>query len=212
MHHRTLLLLVIALFALSARATEPPPVNQLPMYGERPKSAALTKADEDFVQSFQTMGISRQEAAKMVLAKAWSSWTDRDFSTAMRRFNQAWLLDADNAEAYYGFALITAVRGGSNTEVERLFTLAITKPSANADLHVKYGRFLGMQKQFDKSLAQLNRALALCSTAHNARSNASMVYYLQGDFGKACTWAKTAKENGDELEPGYLEDMCRRAK
>jgi Flp pilus assembly protein TadD len=57
----------------------------------------------------------------------------------------------------------------------------------------------------------LNKALKLSPTAHNARSNISFVYYLEHNFKNACSWAKVAQKNGDELEKGYLEEMCRRA-
>jgi surface antigen len=38
------------------------------------------------------------------------------------------------------------------------------------------------------------------------------VYYLKGDAGNACDWAKKAQKNGDAQEKGFLEDMCRLAK
>lgn len=60
-------------------------------------------------------------------------------------------------------------------------------------------------------MVQLNKALQLAPSARNARSNISFVYYLKGDFSNACTWAKDAQKNGDQLENGFLEDMCRRA-
>jgi Flp pilus assembly protein TadD len=44
-----------------------------------------------------------------------------------------------------------------------------------------------MQKQLDKSMVQLNKALQLSSTARNARSNIAFVHYLKGDTGNACT-------------------------
>ena len=127
------------------------------------------------------------------------------------RFNQAWLLDPENGNIYHGFAVVTAVRGGTPSEVEKLFLLALSKPKVDSVAFVDYGRFLWTQKQYEKSLVQLNKALERSSTARNARSNISMVYYLKGDFSNACEWAKAAQKNGDVLESGFLEDMCRRA-
>jgi Tfp pilus assembly protein PilF len=121
------------------------------------------------------------------------------------------LLDPENGNAYHGFALVTSVRGGTPSEVERLFQLAVSKTKIDPVAFVDYGRFLWTQKQLEKSLVQLNKALQLSPTARNARSNISFVYYLKGDAGNACSWAKDAQKNGDELEKGFLEDMCRRA-
>jgi Tfp pilus assembly protein PilF len=181
------------------------------MYGEREKNDAMKNADAAFIASIEKQGLSREEGAKQVIRSAWSYWTKRDIATAILRFNQAWLLDPENGDAYHGFALVTAVRGGSPVEVERLFLLAVSKPKVDPVAFVDYGRFLWTQKQLEKSLTQLNKALQLSSTAFNARSNISFVHYLKGDFGNACTWAKDAQKNGDELEKGYLEEMCRRA-
>lgn len=181
------------------------------MYGEREKTAEMKSADAAFVASIEKQGLSRQEGAKQVIQSGWSYWAKRDLVTAMSRFNQAWLLDPENGNAYHGFALVTSVRSGSPSEVERLFLLAISKSRVDPVVFVDYGRFLWTQKQLERSLVQLNKALQLSSTAHNARSNISFVHYLKGDFGNACTWARDAQKNGDELERGFLEDMCHRA-
>ena len=202
---------IAALLAFGAAFADSPPVNQLPMYGEREKTPEMKNADAAFLASFEKQGISRQEGAKQVLQSAWSSWVKRDFATATSRFNQAWLLDPENGNAYHGFAVVVSVRGGTPTEVERLFQLAVSKPNVDAVAFVDFGRFLWTQKQLEKSMVQLNRALQLSPTARNARSNISFVHYLKGDAANACTWARDAQKNGDELEKGFLEDMCRRA-
>ena len=211
MKRRWLIALVTALLAVGSALADSLPINQLPMYGEREKNEAMKTSDADFIASFETKGISREEAAKQVIPLAWSYFGKRDAATAMSRFNQAWLLDPENGDAYHGFALVTSVRGGSPGDVERLFQLATSKSKVSPVAFVDYGRFLWTQKQLDKSLAQLNKALQLSSTACNARSNISFVHFLKGDFCSACTWAKDAQKNGDQLEKGYLEDMCRRA-
>jgi Tfp pilus assembly protein PilF len=211
MKRHWLITLVTVLLAVGSALADPLPINQLPMYGEREKNEAMKTSDAAFIASFETKGISREDAAKQVMQLAWSYFGKRDAASAMSRFNQAWLLDPENGDAYHGFALITSVRSSAPGEVERLFQLAISKPKVSAEAFVDYGRYLWTQKQLDKSLVQLNKALQLSSTAYNARSNISFVHFLKGDFGSACTWAKDAQKNGDQLEKGYLEDMCLRA-
>jgi len=202
---------IAALLTFNTAFADSLPTNQLPMYGEREKTAEMKNADAAFIASIEKQGLSRQEGAKQVIQSGWSYWAKRDLATAMSRFNQAWLLDPENGNAYHGFALVTSVRGGTPRDVERLFQLAVSKPNVAPVAFVDYGRFLWTQKQLEKSLVQLNKALQLSPTARNARSNISFVHYLKGDAGNACTWAKDAQKNGDELEKGFLEDMCRRA-
>lgn len=208
---RHCLIMFIAALILDPAFADALPANQLPMYGEREKTAEMKNADAAFFAAVEKQGLSRREAATRAIQTGWSYWAKRDLVSAMARFNQAWLLDPENGNAYHGFALVTSVRGGTPSEVERLFQLAVSKKNVDEVAFVDYGRFLWTQKQLGKSLVQLNKALQLSPTARNARSNISFVYYLKGDASSACTWAKDAQKNGDELENGFLEDMCRRA-
>ncbi|WP_136417971.1 hypothetical protein [Herbaspirillum sp. ST 5-3] len=201
---------IVALLIRDATFADSLPVNQLPMYGGREKTAKMKSADAALFAAVEKKGYSRQEAAKRAIQIGWSSWAKSDLATAMSRFNQAWLLDPENGNAYHGFALVTSVRGGAPSEVEHLFQMAISKSNVDPVAFVDYGRFLWTQKQLDKSLVQLKKALQLSPTARNARSNISFVHYLKGDASSACIWAKDAQKNGDELEKGFLEDMCHR--
>ena len=200
----------VLLIATAAHA-DPLPINQLPMYGGRAKTEAMKSADADFIASMDKQGLSRAEGAKQALRLGWAAWARKDMTMAMARFNQAWLLDPENGNAYHGFALVTAVRGGAPSDMERFFLLATSKPGVDAEAFVDYGKFLWMQKRLDASQVQLNKALQVSKTARNARSNMAFVHYLKNDFAGACTWAREAKANGDTLEMGFSEEMCRRA-
>lgn len=65
------------------------PANQLPMYGEREKTAEMKNADAAFIASIEKQGLSREEGAKQVVRSGWSYWAKRDLATAIARFNQA---------------------------------------------------------------------------------------------------------------------------
>ena len=181
------------------------------MYGERTKTAEMKKADAVLIDAIEKQGLSHQEAAARAIQTGWSYWRKNDLVTAISRFNQGWLFDPENGDAYHGFALVTSARGGAPSEVERFFLMAVSKSNISPEVFVDYGYFLWKQKQLEKSLVQLNKALALSSTAHNARSNIALVHYLKKDMASACTWAKAAQKNGDQLEKGFLEDMCSKA-
>jgi Tfp pilus assembly protein PilF len=201
---------ILIVLAIAPALAEP--INEVPMYGGRPKSAEMIAADNAFLETIRQRGLSRADGAKEAVRLGWSYlWQKKDPATAMKRFNQAWLLDPENGNIYHGFAVLTSVRGGQPAEVERLFQLAIAKPDVDVLAFVDYGRFLWTQRQLDQSLAQLNKALKISSSARNARANISFVHYLKSDFAAACVWAMDAQRNGDSLEKGYLEDMCRRA-
>ena len=88
--------------------------------------------------------------------------------------------------------------------------MAFEKPKVTVMAHVDFGRFLWTQGRYNESLGRLHMALELVPRANNARAHISFVHYKLGNFEKACEWGKRAETNGDELEPGYHDDMCDR--
>lgn len=105
------LLGIVLLHCLPGCETVPskPRIDNLPMYGQpdiqRPDF--LKKADEDFVRSASNaFGGSRTDASKAWAAEAETFLQKGNLDYAMRRYNQAWLLDPENYKAYWGFGRI----------------------------------------------------------------------------------------------------------
>jgi Tfp pilus assembly protein PilF len=186
-------------------------VNEVPMYGGIVKTEEMKKADDAFVTKMQQAGYSRENGAKVLVQKGWAAFDKGDLNGAVRRFNQAWLLDPENGDIYHGFAVVVHRRDNALSEAEKYFRTALSKSRVHVNAYVDYGRFLWLQTRYDESLVQLNKAIKISPKAYNAYSNISFVYYKKGDFPQACKWAKDAKANNDQWEQGYLEEMCRRA-
>lgn len=205
--------LIMLALASGCGKQESLPANQLPMYGGIEKTDAQKKADEKLIASLKDGGFTLEQGSDNAVKSGWVAFhkKDRDLATAMKRFNQAWLLDPENGDAYHGFALVLAERKSPPDEVEKYFRLALSKPRVGINSHVDYGRFLWTQKKYPESLAQLQKSLEIDPKAWKARSHISFVYYKMGDYASACEWARKARENKDPLEDGYLEDMCSKA-
>lgn len=105
--YQRLALSIVAL-VLVACAT---PINERPMYGGREKTPAMREADARFIQDCIADGTNREAASREVSQLGWQYFFRNDFSTAMKRFNQDWLLDPNNPEAYWGFGLIRKKEG-----------------------------------------------------------------------------------------------------
>ena len=204
---------VLALFVLEAQSQMKTarPANEIPMYGDPDKPTRLSKSDAAFIASIEKAGHTRQEVAKDVMYKGWDLFRKLEYDSAIKRFNQAWLLDQNNPDAYHGFAVIVAQRDNKPSEAEKFFRKAVAMPGVNVNAHVDFGRFLLENFRLDESLIHFQNAIAASPTAPNARSNASIAYAKKGDFVQACEWAKGARENKDTLVDGYVEDMCNRA-
>lgn len=201
--------LLCLVFAGSGEAQESLPVNQQPMYGGVEKTEAMKEADEQFLSRVAGMGYTREAGSRKSVDLGWRYLFDGDATSAMTRFNQAWLQNPENGDAYHGFAVVTAQRGGPPEEVEKYFKLAAAKPGVGATALVDYARFLNMLGRHDEAIAQGRNALAVSPAARNARIQISYAYISLEDAAQACDWGRQARDNGDHIEPpDYLATVC----
>jgi tetratricopeptide (TPR) repeat protein len=94
---------IIGVIVLTSCATGPrqPAINEIPEYGHQPKSAEMEKADQEFLAIAQKY----PDAANQMLQKGWAFVQRGDLLSAVKRFNQAWLIDSTRWEIYWGFAV-----------------------------------------------------------------------------------------------------------
>ena len=202
---------VLLLYLFTTQAHPQLPASEIPMYGSSAdKPRKLTEKDAAFIASIEKAGKTRQAVAIEVIRQAWEAYGKTDYKSAIRKFNQAWLLDPGNGDAYHGFALISTVRDKNSDAAEKFFRMALAKPGVSASAYVSYGRFLWIVERLDESLVQLQKALAVSPAARDARLHIARVYYKKKDYGKACEWARGAKANHDDLPPDVLEDLCKK--
>lgn len=79
------------------------------MYGQPriPRPAALQKADADFVRKVTTDFGDAKKASNLWIDQAERFIEQRNLDYAMRRYNQAWLLDSTNYRAFWGFGRVS---------------------------------------------------------------------------------------------------------
>jgi Flp pilus assembly protein TadD len=167
MHHGNILLSIVAatILAACASAGAPqsgnPPLNLIPMYGypKIEKSAALKKADDDFIKAVVGTAGSREEVSRGFAGEGWRHLGNGDAANAMRRFNQSWLLNPNNYQPYWGFgALLLAQRKPSEaaTHFEKALSL-INEESEKPRLLSDASRAYSAQGAFaaDKMMAEV---------------------------------------------------------
>ena len=115
------------------------PVDQVPMYGgmDRQSVPELKKGDEEFIEKSSTAFGGRENAAKKWVEQAFAFYDHDQLDMAMRRFNQAWLLDPQNPGVYWGFGAVAHDRGlafGAYDMEIRAYKLGFRDASFLADL------------------------------------------------------------------------------
>ena len=83
-------------------------IDEVTMYGgmDRSKVARLKEADETFISGVTKEFGSKEKAAVIFVNAGYKFYKQDQPSMAMRRFNQAWLLDPNNPEVFTGFAAV----------------------------------------------------------------------------------------------------------
>jgi Tfp pilus assembly protein PilF len=207
-----ILSLVCTLFLLGcAHASSDTASDLLPMYGtERglTKTPEMLAADQKFLAMVHEKGFTDETASKKSSQLGWSYLAKGDPVTAMKRFNQAWLTDPNNGEAYHGFAVVAADQKKPPADVRHLFDLAVALPGTDASSYVDYGRYLWMQGRRDEALAILQRGLNVDPHARNAQRHMAVISAEMGDKANACTFGKGAIANGDDLPQNVADSLC----
>ncbi len=111
----SLLTVIFAGVLVAGCAMAPPEkkIDTVPMYGqpEIPRPDFLKKADEDFVRE-AVAGLGSREKASHVWWLQGEEFVNKgDLDCAMRRYNQAWLLNPNSYRPYWGFARIRIEQG-----------------------------------------------------------------------------------------------------
>lgn len=81
-------------------------INLVPMYGNIQKCKAQLDSDKNFLELSDKHQPDRATAAIEMLDTGWYYIHQGDYDAAIKRVNQAWLLDSTNIAIYASFAVI----------------------------------------------------------------------------------------------------------
>ena len=110
--------------ALAARAAQDTKPDTLPMFGQPSikRSEHLRESDEIFIKTAVAKHGNRTAASNAAIIQGWESIRSGDSMTALRRFNEGWLLAPDNPGAFWGFGAILSQQGKLAEAIEQLET------------------------------------------------------------------------------------------
>jgi len=98
------------------------PAETLPMYGQpgivRPDD--LKKADAVFARQATTEYGSPGAASRVWAAQGWVSLRNAKPELALQKFNQAWLLNSQNYQVFWGFGAVLSEQGRLAEAIEQL--------------------------------------------------------------------------------------------
>lgn len=170
----TVLSLLLTLAQADVAKGDQIPINLLPMYGAPSvlKTAEQIQIDQEFISNTTKSGISRDSAAVVLWSMGMKALIDRDRETAMKRFNQSWLLDPECFLAYWGFGKITYNPANAQEALEyydKSLTLLQSKKERPSLKNIKQGFYydIGRAYAFAAILDSL-KAPAYCKKADDS--------------------------------------------
>jgi Tfp pilus assembly protein PilF len=182
------------------------PFNEQPMFGGQPKTPEMLAADQQFFAATAKFGYTPAQGSDKSVQLGWQYFFQKhDVPTAMKRFNQAWLLDPDNGDAFHGFAVLVMSRDHDATQADALFQQGIAKARQSPGIYLDYGRFLLTVQRPGEAVVQLRKALAYPNMGPDAEALLTLALNQSGEKDAAC--AESAKVQDKAQQP--IRDAAR---
>jgi tetratricopeptide (TPR) repeat protein len=208
--------LLTAAFILFANLTHADDRNLLPKYGNLPKADWQKAADDAYITATDEEYHGDREKASMDTAmRGWQYLAGGDLEDAMRRFNQAWLLNNENGIALWGMAAVET-EWEKFDESLKLFAEAEKFVGREINFSVDYSRAVGMAGVKRKDDALIKDAFDRFERIYqrdpqNGRNlkNWAMTLFGGGKYSEAWAKVKLAESTPDKghLDPSFLADL-----
>jgi tetratricopeptide (TPR) repeat protein len=180
----------------------------LPLYGGASPAQAQQFVGVAVLADIDRSFASRAEASKFFSTKGFEYLVEHQPDTAAVRFNLAWVLDPQNADAYRGLAVLLSQRKAPATEVQTLLLQGLAVAPTNAYLLTDAAttaadRYATTKKKKDltEAAGYVQRALLADPNNADAWQTQARIRYEQEDYAGA--WEAVHK--GQALNMGSLD-------
>ena len=211
---------VLSIFALVGCASAPRQrsINEIPEYGNQPKSPEMLQADQEFLAL--TKG-KEKESFDHMMNVGWSFFQRGDIGTAIKRFNQAWLIDSTRGtaikrfnqawlidstryESYWGFAAAEGRLNNLETS-KHYYEKALSHGGDTKILNPEYAIVLREQAKAENNsdkLAESDNLFKSEIEAGNEKAACIYAYQLYRDNKKeyACQIMESCPDDKDNLK------------
>jgi tetratricopeptide (TPR) repeat protein len=209
---RAIAAIVVAMGFLSGSAMAESS-NLAPKYGEEPKNEARIASDRKFIEEIDKhyQG-NRKQAATDIAARGWQFLRQNNSDDAMRRFNQAWLMDNKNGHALWGMATVSAIRGRIPDSL-KLFAEAEQFVGDDIDFAVDHAKTLGIAGAQTNDGPMLKDAFGRFAKLHERApqhtmnlQNWAITLYHVGNYAEAWEKVKLAEATprGAQVDKAFI--------
>lgn len=171
-----------------------------PRFGDREKNAEQKASDAEFIALMLAADSAPRKASDLLLAHGFERLRAGDLTSAMYRFNQAFLMDSTNTDIYWGYGSFfmeldrplmahTMFRAGLSLDSTNVHLLTDEATAYLAERHPYTSTDSAYAAELlDKAIATLERALRHDPAYHPALQRMVVCKSQRGDCRAARTW------------------------
>jgi tetratricopeptide (TPR) repeat protein len=195
-------------------------INLMPEYGNAVKSQGQIDEDNKFIATVLKQDTTRKKGSDHLVQLGFNYLYRGDLLTAMRRFNQAWLLNPKNEDAYWGFGSVYFYFNDVNEALKQLDRgLLINPQSSNiltdkATIYIQFYMDKHDAGYLDKAIETFIRSYKIDHTNQNTLFKLSAAYYYKNDCVNAWKYYdECMKLGGQPITAEYtdaLKKQCKR--
>ncbi len=208
-------------------------IRLLPEYGNVQKTEEQKKADDELIQTSIAADVTAAKASAHLVSLGFTYFGRRDIKTAMYRFNQAWLLDHTNENAYWGFGAVYFSFGDYDAALKMYDRGLALNPKSSKILNDKATIYMAMlddvpdlgkiydgmathkfeeealsanEKLLSKAIDLLRQSYAIDPHDQNTTFKMSTLYFAVGHCVYALQYYKECKTDGGQPITKEYED------
>ena len=196
--------------------------NEMPMYNGT-RSPLLAEASQGEQSQYRAKS---RELSQL----GWEYFYKDDRRTAIKRFNQAWLLDPENPGAWWGFGAIMGIRGEENNSpgycrdgikyLEKALELSNEDPKIKVDLaiaHTKCGQLcilvdgndVNARKEFNVANEMFEQVKKAVPDFPPLWLNWAYLKYYEKDYAVSGQYLDKARHLGVEVPKKFVQALAR---
>lgn len=194
-------------------------IRLIPKYGNQPKSDKQKQADQELIDSYIAQEGSRRKASEFLINTGFNYLYAGDVKTAMYRFNQAWLLDPDNEDVFWGWGSVYFHFSDKQKALEQYNEGLTLNPRNPRLLTDKATIFMGDYYEnsdvnaANMAIALFSESYSIDSTDQNTTYKLSVAYFTQKDCENALKYYNLCKQlGGKPIRAAYtdaLKETCK---
>lgn len=192
-------------------------ISLLPKYGNGQKSEQQKAADAEFLSQVDARYPGdRPKAAKEVSDRGWQLLRQGNLADAMRRFNQAWLIDPKSVPSLWGMAAVSSYSDQGLLASLSLFAEAEKLAPDDIDLAVDYAKTIGIAAGVVSNPTMMAEAVRRYEAIYKKApghtlnlQNWAIAEYTSGNYRMAWTHLKLAEATPKraDIDPNFVKAL-----